>query len=376
MAERELVADRHAAAERPVSVQVSVGAVDDRRTVDSKIGPVGALERIVAERKERAHRLIVPRKVNGAARVYAKRCGIAEARVGIEDDLSILSEPRLARVCIFIPCKRYRALADGALEDDVAGRAAVRTVLDECVKDGRLVRCRIGRDGKTLPARIIGVVAAVDVAGFVEQTKIGDLVADRKRAGLAVVREVLVVLANGFGNTPVFGAAVRQDDFLLNFLRGPVRRTFGVEIVAADNRRTAHGFGCIAVHKNEIADAGDDSDVRADRAGVENFRAAVGNLDGIVRRAEDNGGLPVISSSRGVLKRQCARTEIDRRVESTLAGNIADRAGFNRAARHGEAAELAFVRSTRSGAVAHEVDHAVVVKDERRLCKRIAAPVG
>ena len=306
VAERELVADRHAAAERPVSVQVSVGAVDDRRTVDSKIGLVRALKRIVAERKERVHRLVVPRKVNGAARVYAKRCGIAEARVGIEDNLSIPSEPGLARVSIFIPCKRYRALAVGALEDDVAGRAAVLTVLDECVKDGCRVRCRIGRDGKTLPARIFSVVAAADIAGFVEQTKIGDLVADRKRAGLAVVREVLVVRANGFGNTPVFGAAVCQDDFLLNFLRGPVRRTFGVEIVAIDNLRTAHGFGFIAVHKNEIADAGDDSDVRADRAGVENFGAAVGNPDGIVRRAEDNGGLPVTSSSRSALERQSA----------------------------------------------------------------------
>ena len=224
-----------------------------------------------------------------------------------------------------------------------------------------------------MPARIISVVAAADIAGFVEQTKIGNLVADRKRAGLAVVREVLVVRANRFGNTHVAGAAA---DFLLNFLRGPVRRTFGVEIVAANHRRTAHGFGFIAVHKNEIADAGDDSDVRADRAGVENFGAAVGNLDGIVRRAENNGGLPVISSSLGVLKRQCARTEVDRRVESTLAGTIADRAGFDRAARHGEAAELAFVRTTRSGAVANEVDHAAVVKDERRPCKRIAAPVG
>ena len=227
-----------------------------------------------------------------------------------------------------------------------------------------------------MPARIISVVAAADIAGFVEQTKIGDLVADRKRAGLAVVREVLVVLANGFGNTRVTGTAVRIDDVLLNFLRGPVRRTFGVEIVAADNRRTAHGFGCIAVHKNEIADAGDDSDVRADRAGIENFGAAVGNLDGIVRRAEDNGGLPVISNSLGVLKRQRARTEIDRRVESALAFFVADSPGFDRAARHGEAAEIAFVRSTRSGAVAHEVDHAAVVKDERCPGKRIAAPAG
>ena len=329
VAERELVADRHAAAERPVCVQVSVGAVDDRRTVDSKIGPVGTLKRIVAERKERAHRLIVTGKVNGAARVDAKRCGIAEARVGLEDDLSILSEPRLARVGIFIPCKRYRALAVGALEDDVAGRVAVLTVLDECVKDGRPVRCRIGRDGKTLPARIFSVVAAADIAGFVEQTKIGDLVADRKRAGLAVVREVLIVLANGFGDTRVTGTA---DDVLLNFLRGPVRRTFGVEIVAADHRRAAaaHGFRCIAVHKNEITDAGDDSDVRADRAGVENFGAAVGNLDGIVRRAEDDGGLPVISSSLSALERQSARTaEVDRRVEGALAFFVADRPGFD-----------------------------------------------
>ena len=212
LAKRLGIVDRNVVVKGPVRAEAGVGAFDHDDAVDRQAART--LEGVVAECKERAHRLVEAREVNGAPRVDAQCLGRAEAAVVTKDHLNVVREPGLTGVAV-LKLKRDAIRSFRSPEDNVA-LFAMRTIFDVRGKSDRIIVFGVKRSKRQpLPIVIIPVVeiVATDLFGLMKQTDFRNGVRNGERAFSLVVVELIGKLPLDLSNVNRFLAAT-----LPNFL--------------------------------------------------------------------------------------------------------------------------------------------------------------